>query len=618
MSGPWEDYKTDAAPWEDFQQPKAAQSSFDPKQYAITEAKRLGVPTDLALRMFGAESSWDKNAVSPKGNVGYGQLGEAAAKDMGVDRNDPKQNITGSLGYLKRQLDEFKTPELALAAYNAGPENVRKYGGIPPFKETQSYVKKILGQETQSDFLREELKKGSWGSRNLAGVGAAMVEGFEGLKGLVGMDDPATVEAARVTQQEAPVGGLVGNVAMMAPTMAIPGVNTVRGAAAVGGIYNALTTPGGVEDRRNAGVMGILGGGMGQSVSNALARGFKPPAEAQNFLASEGITLTPGQYAGGIWKNIEDKATSIPVLGEVINSARRRGIEDFNEAAIRRATLPGMEVSGIGNQAIQDIRLGLSDAYEKALGNASVPGLDPQFMQSMVSLGGMAQSLPPQEFKAFRDIISREVVERMAPNGKINADNIKGVMSGLENEAAAFSRSNDAYQRKLGEAIKQASLEFKDMVARNNPDLAGELQQIDKAYAHFKKLQAAAGGVGAEEGVFTPAQLHRAARAGDRTKDKRAFSEGTALYQDLTNAGKSVMPNKVPDSGTAGRMFSNLFSLKGLAGTVGGTAAAIPALGIYSKTGSKAANAAYNRLSNSGNSNALRLIMNPLLTQANE
>ena len=83
---------------------------------------------------------------------------------------------------------------------------------------------------------------------------------------------------------------------------------------------------------------------------------------------------------------------------------------------------------------------------------------------------------------------------------------------------------------------------------------AGRGWKIDKAYANFKRIQRAAAGVGTEDGVFTPAQLLSAAKAMDRTKDKRAFSEGTALLQDLAAAGKEVMPSKIPDSGTAGRM----------------------------------------------------------------
>ena len=182
----------------------------------------------------------------------------------------------------------------------------------------------------------------------------------------------------------------------------------------------------------------------------------------------------------------------------------------------------------------------------------------------------------------------------MAPNGMVNAENLQAVKSGLGTEAQNFATSTDAYQRQLGQALKQADQEFRDLVTRANPQNATELAAIDKAYANFKRIQRAAAGVGTEDGVFTPAQLLSAAKAMDRTKDKRAFSEGTALLQDLAAAGKEVMPSKVPDSGTAGRLLSNITTPNGLLSTLLGAGAALPLSAVYSKTGSKVINSAVN------------------------
>ena len=91
-----------------------------------------------------AESGFDPNAVSEKGAMGLGQLMPDTAQELNVsDPFDPHQNLIGSAQYLTRQLLEFGSLKLALAAYNAGPGRVKEHGGIPPFPETQNYIAKI-------------------------------------------------------------------------------------------------------------------------------------------------------------------------------------------------------------------------------------------------------------------------------------------------------------------------------------------------------------------------------------------------------------------------------------------------------------------------------------------
>ena len=128
--------------------------SFDPRVYARQMAAEYGIDPDIFTKMLFAESSFDPNAksvVRGKDYVGYGQLGAAAAQDVGItDRFDPRQNIEGSAKYLKMQLDEFGSYPLALAAYNAGPQTVRDKGGIPNYPETQAYIEKIMGNNTMN------------------------------------------------------------------------------------------------------------------------------------------------------------------------------------------------------------------------------------------------------------------------------------------------------------------------------------------------------------------------------------------------------------------------------------------------------------------------------------
>ena len=108
-------------------------------------ATRHGVPVDLFLRLVQQESGWNPGATSHKGALGLAQLLPGPAARLRVDPADPAQNLEGGARYLAQQYRAFGTWKLALAAYNAGPGAVQKYGGIPPYKETQNYVRIITG-----------------------------------------------------------------------------------------------------------------------------------------------------------------------------------------------------------------------------------------------------------------------------------------------------------------------------------------------------------------------------------------------------------------------------------------------------------------------------------------
>ena len=130
--------------------------------FAAQEAERQGVPLSLVQGVVDTESGGVFNAIGPKTKTGdraYGpmQLMGATSKDLGVNRMDWKDNIRGGVKYLGQLTERFQDPSLVMAAYNAGPGNVEKYGGIPPFKETQNYVQKVQNfmakSTTEDDFV---------------------------------------------------------------------------------------------------------------------------------------------------------------------------------------------------------------------------------------------------------------------------------------------------------------------------------------------------------------------------------------------------------------------------------------------------------------------------------
>lgn len=113
--------------------------------HAKAMARKHGVPEDLFLRLVQQELGWNPSARSNKGARGLAQLMPGTAARLGVDASDPVQNLEGGARYLRMMYNTFGSWRLALAAYNAGPAAVQKYGGVPPYQETLAYVRIIHG-----------------------------------------------------------------------------------------------------------------------------------------------------------------------------------------------------------------------------------------------------------------------------------------------------------------------------------------------------------------------------------------------------------------------------------------------------------------------------------------
>jgi hypothetical protein len=114
------------------------------KEKIVTKAISYGLDPAIALSVAKQESGFNKAAKSPVGAIGLFQLMPQTARDLGVNPYYVNENIEGGISYLKSLKDQFGSTKLALAAYNAGPGAVNRYGGIPPYRETQHYVMNIM------------------------------------------------------------------------------------------------------------------------------------------------------------------------------------------------------------------------------------------------------------------------------------------------------------------------------------------------------------------------------------------------------------------------------------------------------------------------------------------
>lgn len=348
--------------------------------------------------------------------------------------------------------------------------------------------------------------------------------------------------------------------AAMAPAAGLSIPASMGAAAGSGAVFGGLqpVTEGGdfTENKLKQMAVGSIASGALSGVGNALARVISPRASVNpnvQTLLDEGVTPTPGQLLGGTAQRMEDKAVSVPIVGDAIRGARERGIQEFNEATLNRAVAPlGQRVTATGREGMQQVQRIVGDAYDDIVPRLNFRA-DNQFAQETGTLQQMAQTLPPAQAQQFETILRDQVIGRLTRQGGATGQNYRAIESELGRLGANYRSSAVAGERELGMAITELQSSLREALARSNPQVAQELASINQAYSMLTRLQRAASSTGADEGVFTPAQFAAAVRAADGTVRKNAYARGDALMQDLSDAGRSVMNSTVPNSGTFDR-----------------------------------------------------------------
>lgn len=303
---------------------------------------------------------------------------------------------------------------------------------------------------------------------------------------------------------------------------------------------------------------GAGGGAAVPAVAAGVGRVISPRASTNPLvqtLRNEGVDPTIGQTLGGWANRAEQKAMSLPIVGDAIRSARNRATDQLNTAVGQRAVAPiGGQAQGTGRDLVNQVRTQLQDAYDDLLPRMTVRA-DNAFASEVGNLRNMVRtgSIDPNAARAFERILNNDVLGKFKGQQALTGQTLKQIESDLTNQASRFAASTDADQRIVGDALREVQRSLRTLAERNNPQFAAELQSINRGWANFKRLERAASYVGAEDGVFSASQLQSAVKALDKSKDKGRFARGGALMQDLSDAAKQVIGDSVPNSGTADR-----------------------------------------------------------------
>lgn len=330
--------------------------------------------------------------------------------------------------------------------------------------------------------------------------------------------------------------------------------------AAGGGMISGLAPVYGDASREKQMAAGMVGGAVAAPIAAGLSRIVKPKVDPQvKMLREAGVTPTLGQSLGGMAKSIEDKATSFPIMGDAIGSARAKGMNEFQRAAYSRALNPvGLKPGAeVGFEGMTNVHQKLSQAYDDLLPKLSFKP-DQQFSTGTQQLRAGLQGLDSKSRNIYDAAIKR-IVGRATPQGNMSGETFKNVESSLGDEIKALVKDGSYEKGKVAEALMQYRDLMRQGLERSNPGHAKELAKINEGWANYAILRRAASGPqAAQTGNFTPAQLmqgvQESAKRAGQAAGRAKLSEGTALMQDLATAGQKVLPSKYPDSGSIGRL----------------------------------------------------------------
>lgn len=317
------------------------------------------------------------------------------------------------------------------------------------------------------------------------------------------------------------------------------------------------------------GTLGSLAGrGVGKVAGKAIG-GLDLPQAVQALRAKGMSRFTTGQQLGGIAKGTEDAITSsILGVGDIVNARRLEGFQDFNRAAFNDPSFAkvGARATALGEEGTSQLIDQIGNAYDNATAGVNVP-LDPQFLAEVAAARAKGKMLPA-DLSAKFDLALENRLKPIEDLGAMTGQDFQQGFRGLKSYKAETTAPGfeEQYRGLLGDVMGSMTEQMK----RGGGDkVVAGLQDADTAYRRAKTLEAAVkaarnGGRTGEVQLFAPSQL---VDAGWASKTKYG---GERPFADLADAGQEVLPSRLPDSGTAKRLATQIATTTGLAGAGAG------------------------------------------------
>ena len=364
----------------------------------------------------------------------------------------------------------------------------------------------------------------------------------------------------------------------------------VKGAAKIAGLEGAAYAAGSAEgdavDRaKAAAVGGVVGAGTGK-LADAI---FPKVGEAARKLMKEGVRLTPGQRVGGLTKELEERATSIPFVGDVIEAGQQNAMDDFNRAAINSS----IRILGKGSKKVPKGKTGqdayefakdqLDEAYAKVIPKLKA-NVGTDFEDGLVKIIQDNADLGEDGLKKLQAKLGKILASKVTSEDKIlRGDVLKTVDSDLGLEATKFLRSSVASERELGGVLSDVQTLLRQSMEGTSPQANREYKKVQSSFRTLLPVRKAVVAASTKRGNFTPAQLLRGSKAVDQSRDKIATATGKAPQQSLATDAQEVIGRTIPDSGTAERVMTGLLLNRirqNPLSTIGGGGAALGATSL--------------------------------------